>query len=64
MPDRLTKTDTVALRHAVDALAWQVRTLAGVEPRLTPEQEQSERDRLAAARRALRKVNALRRSHA
>lgn len=66
--DRLTKADTVALWHAVDALFYQVKTLPelvfadGTKP--TAEYIAQERDRLVAAKVALRKVNAIRKDSA
>lgn len=56
---RLTKADTVALWHAVNNMALMVQELPRVEG-VTPEQIEAERERLRAAKRALRKVNALR----
>ncbi|MDM0118908.1 hypothetical protein [Variovorax arabinosiphilus] len=62
----LTKADTVALWHAVDALNWQIvgmREANKEEPgRFTPEQFDAERQRLLQAKRALRKVNAIRKA--
>lgn len=55
----LTKADTVALWYAVDAFGYSVRAMLGIEG-FTPEQVESERARLIAAKRALRKVNKLR----
>ena len=58
--NQLTKADTVALWYAVDAYALQVRYM-GHEPNpSTPEQIAAERNRVLAAKRALRKVNQLR----
>lgn len=55
----LTKADTVALWHAVTALSYQVSAMREIET-ITPEQIEAERARLLAAKRALRKVNQLR----
>ena len=64
MPEKqiptLTKADTTALWHAVDALAWQVRSMPHIEPPLSPESIEAEKKRLYAARRALHKANAIR----
>ena len=57
---KLTKAETVALWHAVDALAWQVRVMKDITPPMDAESMDSERKRLTTAKRALRKVNALR----
>lgn len=57
----LTKADTVALWHAVEAMVYQVRAMPEVEG-ITPEQIEAERARLLAAKRALRKVNAIRKA--
>ncbi|MDP3164397.1 MAG: hypothetical protein Q8N06_02920 [Hydrogenophaga sp.] len=59
---RLTKADTVALWHAVEAFALQTRL--SLDRGLTLDQLRVEHDRVRAARQALRKVNALRRLHA
>lgn len=55
----LTKADTVALWYAVEAMVYQVRAMPEVES-ITPDQIEAERVRLTAAKRALRKVNKLR----
>jgi hypothetical protein len=60
---RLTKADTVALWHAVHNMKYMVRELPTVEG-VTPEQIAIEQERLRAAQRALRKVNALLNSQA
>jgi hypothetical protein len=60
--DRLTKADTVALWHAVDALALQVKVMPQMQPLVDEKLIEQERQRLAAARRALRKVNAVRKA--
>lgn len=57
----LTKAETTALWHAVDALAFQVRVMPDMVPPLSDECIASERKHLVTARRALRKVNELRR---
>ncbi|MES1979739.1 MAG: hypothetical protein V4451_16995 [Pseudomonadota bacterium] len=56
---RLTKAETVALWHAVDFLALGLREAATLE-NINQAGLQVERDRLETAKRALRKVNALR----
>lgn len=58
-PDRLTKKDTVALWHAVQAFSEHIDyilRLEGVEEDML----QDERRQLVAARAALRKVNSMR----
>lgn len=56
---KLTKADTVALWHAVE---WMALCLRQADPaQESPEALDAERERLRAARAALRKVNALRR---
>ena len=57
----LTKADTVALWHAVTALNYQGRAMPGIDG-ITPEMIEAERARLLAAKRALRKVNAIRKA--
>lgn len=59
-PSKLTKADTVALWHAVQ---WMALCLKQNE-QFPSDTLATERERLAAARRALRKVNDLRRSGA
>ncbi|MBB1599939.1 hypothetical protein [Variovorax sp. UMC13] len=63
---KLTKADTVALWHAIDAQGYAVRAMRDMnreEPgQFTHEQIAVEQERLLAAKRALRKVNALRRA--
>lgn len=63
---RLTKADTVALWHAVDAMHWQIvgmREANKEEPgKFTLEQFAAEWQRMLAAKRALRKVNAIRKA--
>ncbi len=59
----LTKADTVALWHAVEAqsdMFRATRALHAEEGKFTPELIEAERQRLLASRRALRKVNQLR----
>lgn len=56
----LSKDDTVALWHAVNGLSDLVHTMRGMN--FSPEQHEAERAKLAAARRALRKVNAIRKA--
>lgn len=56
---KLTKTDTVALWHAVQWMALCLQQSAGLMPSDTMA---TERERLRAAKRALRKVNAIRRA--
>lgn len=60
-PPRLTKQDTTNLWHAVEAFKDMVRAMRDMEG-ITPEQLASEEARLSAARRALAKVNAIRRA--
>ncbi|MBT2333588.1 hypothetical protein J7E49_06685 [Variovorax paradoxus] len=55
----LTKAETVALWHAVDDMALMVRAMRQ-DPLCTPEQIAARRTLLTTAKRALRKVNALR----
>ena len=60
-PDtKLTKDDTHALWIAVDSLRYMVLAMNG--PDYTDEQRAAERGMLLAARRALRKVNAIRKA--
>lgn len=59
----LTKADTVALWHALDAMANAVRAMHSIEG-ITADQIEEEKVRLATARRALRKVNTIRRAQA
>jgi hypothetical protein len=65
---RLTKADTVALWHAIDAQGYAVRAMRDMnreEPgKFTPEEIATEQERLLAAMRALRKVNAIRKQSA
>lgn len=58
---RLTKQDTTNLWHAVEAFRDMVRAMRDMQG-FTPEQVAAEEARLAAARRALTKVNAIRKS--
>lgn len=60
----LTKADTVALWYAVDSYALQVRLMRTPPCDLTPEQHAAERDRVLVAKRALRKVNQIRKTTA
>lgn len=64
--NKLTKSDTRALWHAVDAMKYSIigmRELEKEEPgKFTPEQIQAEEDRLEEAKSALRKVQAIRRT--
>lgn len=60
---RLTKADTTALWHAVDAMSFAVRAMPSLEA-ITSEQIEAEKVRLTAARRALRKVNTIRKNQA
>ena len=64
MADHLTKADTVALWHAVDALAYQCRAMKDMDPPIDMDVQKAEWERLTAARRALRKVNAIRKEEA
>ena len=57
--DRLTKAETVALWHAVSNMELMVRQMKDMDG-ITPQQVAVERDRLATAKSALRKVNKLR----
>lgn len=59
--DRLTKQDTTNLWHAVEAYKDMVRAMRDLEG-ITPEQVSAEEARLADARRALTKVNAIRKA--
>lgn len=65
-PTTLTKSDTVALWHAVDAMDWQIVGMRAIEKEtpgsFTPAQFAAEEDLRAQARRALRKVNAIRKA--
>lgn len=56
---QLTKVETIALWHAVDAYSDMIRAMHSV-PGISQEQINAERERLAVAKRALRKVNELR----
>lgn len=56
----LTRKESVALWHAVRAFADMVAVLPEVEG-VTPAQIESEKQRLATAKAALRKVQAMRR---
>ena len=62
----LTKADTVALWYAVDSYALQVQVMPSMTmpdgSKIAPEQIEAERARLLLAKRALRKVNALRKT--
>lgn len=58
--DRLTKADTVALWHAVQAMKELVGAMQSLQ--FTPQQKAAEQARLAAAHAALRKVNRIRRA--
>lgn len=60
MADKLTKSDTVALWHAVEAMALNCRVMREIQPPIAEEAQKAEWDRLRAARAALRKVNAIR----
>ena len=55
----LTKADTVALWHAVDAYTAQVKILRTL-PDVPPAELAVEQQRVQQAKQALRKVNALR----
>ena len=57
---RLTKADTQALWHAVNNAGYMVRALAAEPGSATADAVQAEKAMLAQAKRALRKVNALR----
>ena len=56
---KLTKADTVALWHAVQAMKELVVAMRTMS--FTPEQKAAEQQRLNDANRALRKVNRIRR---
>lgn len=62
----LTKADTVALWYAVDSYTLQVQVMPSMTmpdgSTFSTDQIESERERLKAAKRALRKVNALRKA--
>lgn len=58
----LTKTDTVSLWYAVDAYASMVKAMRGLPSPLAQDVIDKERQVLATAKRALRKVNAIRKS--
>lgn len=62
----LTKADTVALWHAVDSYVLQVSVMPSMTlpdgSTFTAEQIAGEREKLLAAKRALRKVNAIRKA--
>lgn len=58
---RLTKQDTTSLWHAVDAFKDMVRAMRDMEG-ITPDQVAAEEAKLASARRALTKVNAIRKA--
>lgn len=62
----LTKADTVALWHAVDSYVLQVQVMPSMTmpdgSTFSTDQIEAERERLKAAKRALRKVNALRKA--
>lgn len=60
MSDKLTKADTVALWHAVEWMALCLKQPAAEG--VSDGTMEAERERLAAAKRALRKVNAIRRA--
>ncbi|MBK5204333.1 MAG: hypothetical protein JJD98_02680 [Polaromonas sp.] len=55
----LTKAETVALWHAVESLVYQINAMKSMS--FLPEQIEAECSILALAKRALRKVNKLRR---
>ncbi len=57
--DRLTKAETVALWHAISNFELMVRQMDSMDE-ITPEEVSTEKQRLALAKRALRKVNKLR----
>lgn len=57
----LTKLDTTSLWHAVEAFKDLVRAMRGMDG-ITPEQVAAEEAKLASARRALTKVNAIRKA--
>lgn len=58
----LTKADTVALWHAVN---WMEMCVRQPDPEGTPQEAiDTERERLRTAKRALRKVNAIRKAQA
>jgi hypothetical protein len=59
MKDGLTKAETVALWHAVSNFDYMIRVMPSVEG-VTAEQVLLEKERLTTARRALRKINELR----
>lgn len=59
LDEKLTKAETVALWHAVNNMEIMVREMPKVDG-VTADQIAAEQDRLRTAKRALRKVNALR----
>jgi len=58
----LTKADTTALWYAVDAYSSMVRAMRDLPTRLPEASIDKERQILLTAKRALRKVNAIRKS--
>ncbi|MGI4779828.1 MAG: hypothetical protein ACRYGA_17210 [Janthinobacterium lividum] len=58
---RLTKADTVSLWHAIENADLMAKHMHEI-PGLTPKQIQREKDHVAQAKRALRKVNELRKA--
>lgn len=58
---RLTKQDTTNLWHAIEAFKDMVRALRTMDG-IAPELIAAEEERLAAARRALTKVNKIRKA--
>lgn len=62
MTPELTKTDTVALWYAVDAYASMVKVMKDRHQPIAPDVAAKERQALAIAKRALRKVSAIRRT--
>lgn len=59
----ITKAETVALWHAVDDMGYMTRAMLG-EPSVTAEQIAQREALLKVAKRALRKVNAIRKDAA
>lgn len=64
MTPELTKTDTVALWYAVDAYASMVKAMKDLHQPIAPDVAAKERQVLATAKLALRKVNAIRKAQA
>lgn len=64
--NKFTKADTVALWHAVDAMKYQLVGMREIEKEkpgtFTPEQFRAEDLRILDAKRALHKVNAIRKA--